>query len=268
MTTQAVDALRSIHLQVGELISGFDEDDWARASGCEGWRVHEILAHMSSNMKQIADPDPAAAAVPDDAKAEEMMEQLVQPRRSWDHELLLREYRENFDGWIAGLEALQEEPVASTVTPMVDLGEYEMHMIANAYAFDHYCHLYVDLLRPSGPIEADLGEPTHEMVRPGIDWMIAGVPKMQPIEMPAAVSKPLRLVLTGPGGGTWTVLPASASGGIAVVEGADGDVVATITSSAHDFVSWGTKRSDWRSSCDVTGDTGAAEPFLDALNII
>jgi hypothetical protein len=41
-----------------------------------------------------------------------------------------------------------------------------------------------------------------------------------------------------------------------------------VTTSAHDFVSWGTKRSDWRES--TTGDT--ADPYvaavLDAINVI
>ena len=44
--------------------------------------------------------------------------------------------------------------------------------------------------------------------------------------------------------------------------------MATITSSAHDFVSWGTKRSDWRATCQVSGDEAAATPFLDTVNII
>ncbi len=83
-----------------------------------------------------------------------------------------------------------------------------MHMMANAFAFDHYCHLYIDILSPEGPLPANLDEATDDMVRPGIEWMIAGMPQMQPTELAAVVTEPLELELTGPGGGTWTIQPA------------------------------------------------------------
>ena len=42
----------------------------------------------------------------------------------------------------------------------------------------------------------------------------------------------------------------------------------TVHTTVHDFVSWGTKRSDWRDV--VTGDTDNADlaTVLDAINII
>jgi hypothetical protein len=42
----------------------------------------------------------------------------------------------------------------------------------------------------------------------------------------------------------------------------------TVTSGAHDFVLWGTKRISWRDACTVEGDAAVAESFLDALNIV
>lgn len=181
--------------------------------------------------------------------------------------ILVAEYDQYVDGWIAGLSAMQEESIASTVTPLADLGEYPLHLLANAFAFDHYCHLWIDLLGDDGPLDASTIEPTHEMVRPGIDWMIAGLPRMQPAEMAETITQPLRLELTGPGGGSWLLTPAQA-GGLVGADEVDGEVVATITSTAHDFVSWGTQRSSWRDHCSIDGDAAAAEPFLDALNII
>ena len=74
--------------------------------------------------------------------------------------------------------------------PLADLGTYPMHMVANAFAFDHYCHLRID---------------------------------------PAAQ--------------------------------------ATVESSAHDFVRWGTERCDWRECCSVVGDEDYAA-VLDTLDIV
>ena len=45
------------------------------------------------------------------------------------------------------LEALQVEPVASSPMTMADLRTYNMHQLADAYAFDLYCHLRIDVLR-------------------------------------------------------------------------------------------------------------------------
>jgi len=106
------------------------------------------------------------------------------------------------------------------------------------------------------------------MVRPGIEWMLAGMPQMQPGALAECVSAPIALELTGPGGGTWTLGPAGTDGVITVTEGVDGGAAATVTSSAHDYVSWGTKRSDWREACTITGDEGLAVAFLDTVNII
>ena len=273
MTTQAVEALQLIHEQVQDLLPRISADDWSKPSGCAGWRVQDVLAHMSSNMKEIVDPSPPPPESAPDMGAEAAMEALVSPRRDWTVAALTAEYDASVDGWLAAMSAMQEEPTASTVAPLADLGEYPLHMVANAFAFDHYCHLYIDVLAPDGPLALDVAEPSHDMVRPGIEWMLAGVPRMQPTEMAALITEPLELRLTGPGGGTWMLLPAREDGLIEVSEASEqgderGDAAATITSSSHDFVSWGTKRADWRSTCSIEGNAAYAESFLDTIDII
>lgn len=267
MTTQAVEALRAIHERVEHLVTTLGPEDWSAESLCEGWRVQDVFAHMSSNMKETVDPTPPPAEGAPELKAEDAMEALVAPRRDWTADQLLDEYRQYYEGWLAAMAAMQEEPTASTVAPLADLGTHPLHMVANAFAFDHYCHLYIDVLAPEGPLDVEVAAVTDDMVRPGIDWMLAGMPQMQPDELAAAVSAPLRLELTGPGGGSWLITPAGDTGLIGVTEDG-GDGVATITSTAHDFVSWGTKRSDWRARCRVSGDEAAATAFLDTVNII
>ncbi len=271
MTTQALTALRLIHAQVQSLLVKLGDDQWQLDSGCDGWRVQDVIAHMSSNMKETADPSPPPEEPMPAMGAEAAMEALVAPRRDWTPDQLRQEYDSHFEGWLGAMAMLQEEPTASTEAPLADLGTYPMHMVANAYAFDHYCHLYIDLLAPYGPLELELPDPGDDIVRPGVDWMIAGIPKMQPAEIAEAVSAPLILELTGAGGGRWLIAPAGDGELVTIVE-VDGDAsaeaTATIRSSAHDFVSWGTKRTDWRDACAVEDDTALATAFLDTLNII
>jgi hypothetical protein len=78
------------------------------------------------------------------------------------------------------------------------------------------------------------------------------------------------LRLTGPGESTWTVYRPVAGGGLVVLEadGSKAPMGVLITTPADAFVSWGTKRSDWRDHCVVTGLESLAAPLLDALNIV
>ena len=157
--------------------------------------------------------------------------------------------------------------MASMAAPVADLGTYQLHSLANAFAFDHYCHLRIDLLAPTGPLADTLPAATDAEVRPGVEWMLIGMPQMQPAELAAAVTQPLGLRLTGAGGGEWTIQPAGADGLIGITDGI-ASAAATVSSSAHDFVRWGTKRCDWRECCSVDGDSAYAAAVLDTLNIV
>ena len=266
MTTEAVDAVRTIHGHFRDVLTGLSEDDWSQPSACEGWRVQDLLAHVTSNQKEFVDPTPQPDEPPPAMTAEQAMEALVAPRKDWTVDELLAEYDRYADAWFGVLDAMQEEPTASTMGPLADLGTYPLHMVANAFAFDHYCHLRIDLLAPTGPIDADVPEATDAEIRPGIEWMLAGIPQMQPGVLPPAITRPLGLRLTGPGGGEWTIRPGDTD--IEVVDGLADDVAATVESSAHDFVRWGTQRCDWRDCCTVEGDEGFAAVVLDTLNIV
>ena len=268
MTAQAIVALRRIHKQVESVLQNMSDDDWQAPSLCDGWRVQEVFAHISSNMLEIVEPSPPPPEGSPELASEERMEALVSPRRGWSPQQVLDEYDEYFDGWIAALSALQDEPLASSDMEFAELGTYPMHFVANAFAFDHYCHFYVDVLAPEGPLTLSVPQPDADTVRPGIDWMLAGLPQMQREELPQTVSSPIRLDLTGPGGGSWTFTPPTSGDLISVVEDAPGEAAVIVTSSAHDFVSWGTKRSDWRDACELAGDRELAAQFLDALNIV
>ncbi len=282
MSHEALEAVRIAVDEVKEVIVTLTPEEWAAPSRCAGWRVQDLVAHMSSNYKEIVDPSPPPAEPPDPhvgpPTAEEMMEALVEPRRGWTAEQVRDEYLACCDGAVAALSALQEEPLASTMTALADLGSYPMHQLADAYAFDHYCHLRIDLLAPYGPVVRD--RPPVDAVRlgPAIRWMLSGLPQMQPeLVETVAPGAVLRLTLTGPGGGSWSI----ARSGDVLTVGPDPDPgprpdsgdgsgapIAEIVSDGEAFVLWGTARDPWRPHCAVAGDEHAAARFLDVLNIV
>ena len=264
MSKEAVVALRLAVDEVKSVVSSLTDEEWSRPSGCAGWSVRDLVAHMSSNYKETVDPSPPPTE-PVQLPAERMMDLLVEPRKDWTNQQILAEYLDYCDKAVDVLASFQDEPLASTVIPLADLGSYPMHQLADAYAFDHYCHLRIDLLAPRGPIERAVPAADATRIGPAVRWMITGMPQMQQ-NLGAALSAPIVLVLTGPGGGEWTIAPSGSD--IVVTAGASDTAVATVSSSGHDFVDWGTQRSNWRGHCSVTGDESVVARFLEALNII
>lgn len=264
MSKEAVVALRLAVDEVKSVVSSLTDEEWSRPSGCAGWSVRDLVAHMSSNYKETVDPSPPPTE-PVQLPAERMMDLLVEPRKDWTNQQILAEYLDYCDKAVDVLASFQDEPLASTVIPLADLGSYPMHQLADAYAFDHYCHLRIDLLAPRGPIERAVPAADATRIGPAVRWMITGMPQMQQ-NLGASLSAPIVLVLTGPGGGEWTIAPSGSD--IVVTAGASDTAVATVSSSGHDFVDWGTQRSNWRGHCSVTGDESVVARFLDALNII
>jgi hypothetical protein len=165
---------------------------------------------------------------------------------------------------VAALRAMQDEPIASAPVTLSELGTYPLHSLADAFAFDLWCHFYVDLLRPSGAVRRDVPEVEDELLRPGIGWMLTGLPQMCPAAS-KALDRPLGLYLTGPGGGRWTLQPGDPH--LVVTEG-EASAAAVVTSSAVDFVLWGTTRVPWRERVSVDGDSAYAARVLDEINIV
>lgn len=262
MSREGLEAVRLAVEEVKSVITTLSDDEWAAPSGCEGWSVKDLVAHMSSNYAEMVEPSPPPPE-PVNLPAERLMDLLVEPRKEWTNAQVCEEYLKYCDGAVAALAALQDPPLADTPVPLADLGTYPMHQYADAFAFDHYCHLRVDLLAPFGPIHRDLPPADAARLAPAIGWMLAGIPQMQP-GLVDSLSAPFRLTLTGPGGGSWVLAPVDGKIDI----GSDGDTVAEVTSDGHAFVLWGTVREPWRDHCTVTGDADVVARFLDALNIV
>lgn len=168
-----------------------------------------MIAHLGAVATSIVaptPPDPSAALLP--AERERQHDILVNRRRSWPVEQVLTEWRTNTPKLLDALAGLQHGDAATSEVTLPGLGTYPKHMLANALAFDTFCHLRNDLLRPAGPLKLTLPEPDDQRVRPAVEWMLAGLPQMQRPGLAATVVAPITLELTGPGAATVTVLPA------------------------------------------------------------
>ncbi len=265
MSRQAIEALRAERELVLALAASLTDDEWALPSDCEGWRVQEVIAHMAAVFHSIADPASIEQGTSTDVEAN--AEVPIAVRRTWTPAQVLAEYVEWSDKGIAALAAMQEYPLNETEIPLGNLGTHPMHLLANALVFDHYCHLRWDLLAPNGPLARDPLPSDDLRLQPTMEWMLAGLPQMCP-EVRDLVRRPINFEFTGPGGGSWVLAPVH-DGAATFVPGADPDAAATVTSSTHDFVCWGTKRRDWRDmAVTVTGDRDHAAAVLDAINVI
>jgi len=247
MTTAAITALRADHAAISELAGTFSEEEWNAPSACEGWAVRDVLAHMTQLWRQVVDPGSLPPGDPS-GSSERTQDRWVEALRDTPVEQVLADYRTLGEQAIAGVEGLQG--VEDTMD-LGDLGTHPMHLIANAFAFDHYTHLRVDVLAPGGPIERPAPEVTEAHLDAAADWILAGIPQMSP----DAVAEPVELELTGLAGRT-------------VHLGPEGEPRATVTSSIPDLVLWSTHRRPWRElDVKVTGDEAAGTRFLDAVHV-
>ena len=247
MTTAAVTAVRADHAAFSALAETFTADDWAAPSACEGWAVRDVLSHMTQLWRQVVDPASLPEGDPS-GSSERTQDRWVEALYDVPAEQILADYRTLGEQAIVGLEGLQG--VEETMD-LGDLGTHPMHLIANAFAFDHYTHIRVDVLAPGGPVDRPAPPVTEDHLAASADWILAGIPQMSP----AAAVEPIDLELTGPGGRTARVGP-------------EGDPLATVTSSIPDLVLWSTGRRAWRDlDVKVTGDEAAGTRFLDAVHV-
>ena len=265
MSKQAITGLEAEIARARELFASLTDAEWQAESGCDGWRVQDVAQHMAAVYQQIAAPDTIDGG--DSGKAEESAEVPVQARRDWTPQQVVEAYDEWSAKGLAALGALQEPPMADTVVPLSDLGAHPMHLLGNAIAFDHYCHLRHDI---GAAVERARDLPQDpDVLGPTLEWMLAGLPQMCADGLAQAPAQAVNLVFDGPAANSFCLTPGDPAAGPAwvVVNGADDDAP-VVRTTAHDFVSWGTKRADWRTS--TTGDVSneAVGAVLDAINVI
>lgn len=225
-------------------------------SDCDGWRVQDVITHMTMGMRQVVDPASVPAPPSNTEDVEQDMELGVTVRKDWSAADVLADYEAISAQAIEVFGSLQEEPLASTPIPMKNLGTHPMHLVPNAFAFDHYCHLRVDILKPTGPIDRPAPPSDELRLAPTIEWMLAGLPQMCEEALAKVVTAPVRIDITGPGARSITL-------------GGAGEAAATIRSSSHDFVIWGTQRRPWREfDVPIEGDAELGAATADNINVI
>jgi uncharacterized protein (TIGR03083 family) len=239
--------------------------EWTLPSGCAGWTVKDVVAHMAAGyhgpfqlswIRRFVKADVAEAAAEVDVAA----------RRHLDPAEVLAEFETWGRRFLRVQGALARIPRLAWSVPLraADLGTYPIGSVVSAFVFDHHTHLRHDIAPVIGRSAAP---PDPECMTVTMEWMLAGLEQMCRDQM-KWVDRPLALVLDGPGGGVWSIEQAG-GGVLAIGEGDVPQSAATITGLTEEFPLWGTTRRPWRScAVTVTGDREYATRFLDAMNII
>ncbi len=260
MTKAAIAALRAEHSHALELFDSLTDAEWVVPSACAGWRVQDVAQHMAATFHSIADPSTIETGTSE--HTEENAEVPVSARRDWTPAQVMAEYREWSEKGIAALAGMQEPPLADMVVPIADLGSHPLHILGNAIAFDHYCHLRHDI----GVAVRRAADLPHDpaVLEATIEWMMAGLPQMCAAALESC-EHGVNFVFTDLRHVEYHLRRSDGSGPWEVHQGVDAHLPVCVTS-AHEFVSWATQRSDWRGHAQLSEMDAA--PTLDAINII
>ena len=225
MTTGAIGALHADREAILKIGTGLTDAEWAAASGCPGWSVKDVLAHLGTLLRLVIDP----SSLPDTSGlgTEQAQEVYVASRRSWSAARVLADYE-----WVSlpAFEALEGLAGLELEVPLGDLGTYQAALLPAAYAFDHYTHIRADLFPPRGPLPGPPPPSDELRLVPALDWIEAALPQ-QNAGVLAALAGPVRISVTGPGART--------------IQVGRGEPVAEVSSDAPALVRWITQRGDW-----------------------
>jgi uncharacterized protein (TIGR03083 family) len=237
-TTAALDALRADRQALLDICATLDPADWKAESGCPGWSVQDIVAHVGALFWVVVDPTqlPDVSGLP----TEEGQEVLVKARRSWSAEQVVDDYRTVSS---SALDALAGLATQDFELPVGDLGTYHASQIPSAFAFDHFTHIRADLFAPRGPLTGSPPPVDEPRLTAAMDWMEAALPQ-QNRDTASALQGSVDLVIEGLAARTITI--------------GTGPVIASVRSDAPAFVRWATQRGRWEElGVEATGDAGA-----------
>jgi uncharacterized protein (TIGR03083 family) len=239
MTTKALDGLEADTQALLDICSRLEAGHWQSPSGCQGWSVKDLVAHMGVLFWLVVD----ASALPDASgrPTEEAQDFYVQSRRDWAWEDVLDDYRAVQPKALAQLSELS---VLDFDVPLGDLGTYPARLLPNAFCFDHFTHIRADLFAPRGPLT--MAPPACDEIRvvPVLDWVEAALPQ-QNVGVLSTLPGAVDLVVEGRSAQTLTA-------------GAGPRVATVVAGDALSFVRWITQRGSWE-ELDVraAGDEGA-----------
>jgi uncharacterized protein (TIGR03083 family) len=224
MTSQTDLALRADRTALLELCAGLDEADWKADSGCPGWSVKDVVAHLGALYQVVVDP----SALPDVAglSTEDAQAVHVLSRRAWTPEETVADYAEVSS---AALERLAGLAAHDFEVPLGDLGTYPANVLPSAFCFDHYTHIRADLFAPRGPLTGTPPPSDELRLAPALDWIEAALPQQNPAL--DNLSGSVEIVLTGPAARTITL--------------GHGEPQSRVASTTDAFIRWVTQRATW-----------------------
>jgi uncharacterized protein (TIGR03083 family) len=261
MTNTALPAFQQLTQTIRAL--ELTDEQWRLPSACPGWSNHDILIHLTCTLREVADPNSLPAPVP--GSIERSNDVGVAAFRSQTPSETLADYTTLVRPTIDGLQAMQQEPTATETVDFDDAGVYATHLIADSLVFDHYTHLRHDMLQPRGQLQGIDAPQMAEVMASSLTWLMADLPQMSPKRLAPALVAPVDLKLTGPGGGSWTLVSDGRSVSVAPTRTPS---KVQVSSSASDFHLWGTRRISWRDlNIEMSGDTGTAREVLDAIHV-
>jgi uncharacterized protein (TIGR03083 family) len=236
----AIEAVRADRDALVEICSSLGGSDWAAPSGCEGWSVKDLVAHLGTLFWAVVDisqlPDVAGMTL------EHAMDAMVQSRRGLSAAEVLADYAQVSETGLQRLAEVAEWDMELPITE--DAGTYPAHVWVKAYNFDHFTHIRFDLFSPRGPLVGSPPPADELRIGPTLDWIEAALPQQN---RAAAEAGLFEIQITGQGA--------------RIITFGAGQSMATIGSDATSFVRWVTQRGTWEElGVQATGD----EPALSA----
>src|SRR5215469_4178863 len=235
-TRTALETVRADSAALLDIGAGLTGEQWRAPSGCQGWRVQDVVTHLANLFWLLVDP----AKLPplDGLRTEQAQEAAVQARRGMSGAAALADYK---DAAGPGLEQLAQLETLDMEVPLGDLGTYRAALLPAAYSFDHYTHIRADLFEPRGPLSTT--EPPSDPARlaPVLDWIEAALPQQNHA---ATLACSLRLDVTGAGARS--------------ISFGSGQPTAIVRSDGPSLVRWVTQRGSWAElGVRATGDAVA-----------
>jgi uncharacterized protein (TIGR03083 family) len=221
--SDAIEAVRADRAALLEIGRGLTAARWQEPSGCPGWSVQDVVAHLAAGFWAMVD----LSQLPDitGQPFEQGQEVWVQSMRDLSPKAVLDDYEQVSS---TGLDRLAGLAGLDLQVPLGDAGTYPAALFPAAYSFDHYTHIRADLFGPRGPLDGE--PPPSDELRMGaaLDWIEAALPQQNTAAEPQAT---LEIEVTGPGG--------------RVIAFGSGPAKATVTSDGPAFVRWVTQRASW-----------------------
>jgi uncharacterized protein (TIGR03083 family) len=234
-----IEALGADRAQLLGICEALDAAGWAAPSGCPGWSVKDLVAHMGALFWGVVD----LAALPDVSglATEAAQEILVQSRRSLTADEVLDDYATVSE---KALTALAGFAGADFEVPLGDLGTYQARILPAAFCFDHYTHIRADLFAPRGPLPGPVPPSDELRLGPALTWIETAL-LQQNTALLDHVAGAADIVITGTAGRTIRVGDPAEPASALVRSGGDA------------CVRWITQRASWEDlGVHTEGDPG------------